>query len=164
MQKYDKFYVYELVNSLGVVEYVGETTNPKNRFYNHTKRKQYNGNGNGKFYGRTDITLSVVNEFDNKKDAFNYQCELQKRYGFQTDADKKIQTGKNVGNIGYKISCVVRRKPIIAINIKTGEKINFVSIAEAARQLNTTSGNITKILNPNDYRKSACGYRFEYVK
>lgn len=87
-----KHYVYLLADSNNKVEYIGETKRPKGRFYQHTKSKP-NGSSCGKFYGRTDITMHVVNEFDNKKDAFNYQCELQKQYGFKTD--REINKGRN---------------------------------------------------------------------
>jgi predicted GIY-YIG superfamily endonuclease len=90
-----KYYVYEIRNSLGIVEYVGETANPKERFGRHVWRrpcltKKGNvSNGVGGFYGRTDVSLNIVKEFDNRKDAFNYQCELQKEYGFKTDSEKQ---------------------------------------------------------------------------
>ena len=37
-----KHYVYELYNLLGIVEYVGETVNPKLRFDKHIKTKPIN--------------------------------------------------------------------------------------------------------------------------
>jgi predicted GIY-YIG superfamily endonuclease len=73
-------YVYELFNLVGTIEYVGETTTPKHRFNQHKSK-------DGKFHNRTDISMNIVEEFDNKKDAYNYQCQLQKQYGFITDAE-----------------------------------------------------------------------------
>jgi predicted GIY-YIG superfamily endonuclease len=81
-------YVYELYNELGSIEHVGETSNPKKRFYNHTKAKPIKGTGTGKFYKRLDISMNIVKEFYDKKEAFAYQCELQKQYGLITDKDK----------------------------------------------------------------------------
>ena len=89
-----KKYVYELYNLLGTVEYVGETINPKDRFRKHTKSKA------GKFYGRADIQMNVVKDFDNKKEAYSYQCKLQKHYGLKTDIDllSEGQIGKVLSN------------------------------------------------------------------
>ena len=83
-------YVYELYNLLGSLEYVGETCNPKVRMYHHTKIKPIVGSGCGKFYGRSDIFMHLVKEFDNKKDSFRYQCQLQQEYGMITDREKLI--------------------------------------------------------------------------
>jgi predicted GIY-YIG superfamily endonuclease len=82
-----KYYVYEIVNLMGTIEYVGETTMPKRRLWNHTSNG--NGSGSGRFNNRSDIFMNIVAEFDNRKDAFNYQCKLQYEYGFETDADKR---------------------------------------------------------------------------
>ena len=45
------YYIYEIVNLLGTVEYVGETNNPKLRFINHKCK-------NGLFYKRQDILMN----------------------------------------------------------------------------------------------------------
>ena len=86
-----KYYVYELVNLDGIVEYVGESTRPNKRFYEHLKHKPHVTNHNGKFYGREDINLNVVAEFETHKEAFEYQCKLQKKYGFKSDAEKNSE-------------------------------------------------------------------------
>jgi predicted GIY-YIG superfamily endonuclease len=75
------WYVYELYNLTGTIEHVGETINTERRFNQHTKWKR------GKFYGRTDISMNIVKEFDNLKEAWNYQCVLQKEYGLKTDSE-----------------------------------------------------------------------------
>ena len=82
------WHVYVLVNSNGIVEYVGETINPKRRFNEHKWK-------NGKFYNRTDISMHVVKLCDNKKTAWNYQCLLQKEYGLITDSE--IQSNTRIG-------------------------------------------------------------------
>jgi hypothetical protein len=40
--------------------------------------------------------MNVVKEFDNRKDAYLYQCQLQKEYGLITDSEinSKTHTGK----------------------------------------------------------------------
>jgi predicted GIY-YIG superfamily endonuclease len=76
-----KYYVYELYNQMGTIEYVGETTNPLSRWYNHKSI-------NGKFYNRLDIKMHIVKEFDNRRDAWYYQCELQSEYKITTDSEK----------------------------------------------------------------------------
>jgi predicted GIY-YIG superfamily endonuclease len=81
----EKRYVYELVNLMGTVEYVGETKQPKKRFCEHVKWSR------GKFYGRADIIMNIASEFDTKKEAFIHQCELQKQYGLITDSEKMIR-------------------------------------------------------------------------
>jgi predicted GIY-YIG superfamily endonuclease len=76
-----KHYVYKIVNSNNEIEYIGETTNTKNRWYNHIGK-------NGKFYNRKDISIEIITQFDTKKEAYDYQCELQKNNGFETDLEK----------------------------------------------------------------------------
>jgi hypothetical protein len=76
-----KHFVYELYTELGPVEYVGETTNPTRRFYDHTYKT-------GKFYKRNDIKMRIADMFDTKKEAWNRQCELQTMYGLITDGEK----------------------------------------------------------------------------
>lgn len=83
-----KWYVYEIVNLMGTVEYVGETMYPKRRWSNH--RCNANSTGAGKFYNRSDIFMNIVMEFDNRRQALDYQYELQKEYGIKTDLDHKF--------------------------------------------------------------------------
>lgn len=85
-----KYYVYELYNQMGTIEYVGETVNPKGRLKVHKCIA-------GKFHKRNDIRMYIVKDFDNRKDAYNYQCELQIQYGFVTDY--KVRT-KNLNRKG----------------------------------------------------------------
>ena len=76
-----KYYVYELYNQMGTIEYVGESTNTKRRWYEHSCK-------NGKFYKRLDIKMHIVKEFDIRRDAWDYQCQLQAEYGSETDSEK----------------------------------------------------------------------------
>lgn len=52
------------------------------------------------------------------------------------------------------------RRPIIAVNLKTGEKLFFRGQSEAARILNIQQANIWKVLTGK--RRQTCGYTFEY--
>ena len=55
----------------------------------------------------------------------------------------------------------VLRKPVKAIDIRTGKEWCFESLSEAARILNVYQSNITKVLTGH-YRQTG-GYRFEYL-
>jgi predicted GIY-YIG superfamily endonuclease len=146
-KSYNKFYVYKLINTLGTVEYIGETTNIKSRLKNHLSKS-------GKFYTRTDITLHIVSEFDNRKDAFNYQCELQKQYGFETDFEKNIRGGA-AGRDSTKQS-------ILCFNFITNKFIKqYDAITDAAQELNIKSAQICRVLKGE--RNKCHGYTFKYV-
>jgi predicted GIY-YIG superfamily endonuclease len=76
--------VYLLRNTnSGEVEYVGCTENTKRRFRKHIKDKPVYRNGDGKFYGRTDLELVEVKEFTDKKEAHLYEGKLKTQYGFE---------------------------------------------------------------------------------
>ncbi len=144
-----KWYVYELVNLMGTIEYVGETYDIKQRLYNHTKTNK--SIWDGKFYGRNDIFMNIVAEFDNNKDAFEYQCKLQKEYGFETDLDK----------MQYSIKKAYEKlnKPILCFDYKSNKFLaEFSSQREASRILNVN--NIDKVLKGTINHTK--GYRFEY--
>jgi len=99
-KKTGKHFVYEIINLLGTIEYVGETANPENRMIGHKGL-------NGKFYGRNDITMSIVAEFPTRKEAYAYQCKLQNEYGWESDLDKRqvklTCPHCNFNSIGYGI-------------------------------------------------------------
>ena len=46
------------------------------------------------FYGRQDISMHIVEEFDNKTDAWFFQCKLQKEWGFKSDAETNSEARK----------------------------------------------------------------------
>jgi hypothetical protein len=92
-------FVYELFNLMGTIEYVGETCNPKRRFKEHTRNKPLKP-GLGKFYGRADIIMNVLKQFDNRKDAYQYQCKLQNEYGLISDVEVFNKNFRN-GHSGY---------------------------------------------------------------
>ena len=53
-----------------------------------------------------------------------------------------------------------RSKPVVAINLTTGEELYFDGIREAARQLNLNNGNISKVLKGR--QKRIGNYTFKY--
>jgi predicted GIY-YIG superfamily endonuclease len=141
-----KHYVYKIVNQFDIIEYIGETSNPKKRFQAHTTTQ-------GKFNKRKDIELIVLKEFFDKKEAWWYQVELQKQYGFETDNDKTIRAAKRGAVIGGK-----NPTPILVYSNNTGEFIaEYESQNEAERKLNMRG--ISQILRSKT--KSAKGYLFK---
>jgi hypothetical protein len=112
-----KWYVYELINFYGTVEWVGQSMNPLRRFKNHIKDKPKEGNGMGKFYGRADLVLYIVKEFDTRKESYWYQCNLQKEHGLKTDSEKlhrkediNTRKKKSLAKIGIKRTDKVKQK------------------------------------------------------
>ena len=167
-----KWYVYEIINLMGTVEYVGETTMPKRRFYSHTKIAPKKGLGAGKFYNRSDIFMNIVCEFDNRKDAFEYQCDLQYQYGLETDKVKLkrngFQKGHNKGVVrnpygnpyGNKYANGAPKKSIFAFN-KQGKFIGeYKSVTQASIMLGLKQPAISMVLRQT--RNHAKGYTFQY--
>ena len=69
--------VYELINSIGTVEYVGETT------LSHTRLRQHTRCVNGKFYGRQDLVMNIVAEFNNRAEARQLEGRLKLEHGLE---------------------------------------------------------------------------------
>jgi len=88
-------YVYELINEIGIVEYVGTANDPEFRYRRHVYYKPNIKSNTGKFYQRFDLKLNVVKNFTTKSEAWHYQCKLQKEYGLVTDAEKLGWPGNN---------------------------------------------------------------------
>ena len=167
-----QFYVYTITNNkTGEIEYIGESGLPMSRRLNchvaHTKCS-----GSGKFAGRrNEITMNIVKRFDTKSEAYAYQCELQKKYGFETDYQKALKgTIDNNGKllmlskeaIEKRIKTMIEKyaTPIIAYDKITGALINeYQSINEAAIELNIDAGNLNRCINGIRY-KSVGGYIF----
>jgi len=57
------YYVYQLIEN-GKVIYIGETMYPKQRLYDHTKRKPKAGHG--KFYG-LDLEIEIIECMQQRK-------------------------------------------------------------------------------------------------
>ncbi len=102
-----KKYVYQLVNEQNIIEYIGEAFDPERRFKEH--KKNTTKSGMGKFKGRTDLKLEVIAEFDNTKDAYDYQCGLQKIYFGTSDKEQAKINGLKGGQYGY-LGWIERKK------------------------------------------------------
>ena len=110
-----KYYVYTLMNQYGAVEYVGQTYNTDKRMQAHTKFND------GKFYGRTDLTLELVKEFDNRRDAMKYEGELKLALNMEWTEKTGAIKGGTIG--GRKGGLIGGRKHIESGHIqKLGRK------------------------------------------
>lgn len=54
------------------------------------------------------------------------------------------------------------RKPTRAINLKTGEVREYISLNEAVRDLGVQQSNAQKVVSGR--RPHTCGWKFEYIK
>ena len=144
-----KWYVYEIVNLMGTIEYVGESTRPYERFINHTKHKGSPNNSFGRFYGRTDVFMNLAAEFDNKIDAFEYQCELQKQYGLISDRDK------HANNKSYRKANIILQYDINGNFIK-----EYPSLCKAGETLSIAKQMIKRVCD-KEYKQTH-GYIFRY--
>lgn len=149
-----KSYVYEIVNLMGTVEYVGETYRPKYRFKQHTKTKP--SNGSGSFYNRADVFMNIVKEFDTKKEAFDYQCRLQKYYGLKTDYDAMKERQIIITKIPRRTAI-----SIVASDLNGNYVGEFSSLREAARELMIKSHQNIKAVLSGKFNQIK-GYRFQY--
>lgn len=150
------FSVYKLVNSKKEIEYIGESSNIQNRLKVHLSTQ-------GKFYNRKDISAVIIKSFKTKKEAFAYQLELQKKYGFVTDT-QKLKDNASSG-LSARIDSIKKngtgKREINCFDYKTKKFIsNFPSIRNAEKTLNVD--NIEKVLNGK--YKQVGGYYFEYKK
>jgi predicted GIY-YIG superfamily endonuclease len=150
-----KHSVYVLMNEYGIVEYVGETNDKINRMRNH---KTPTGN----FTERTDLTMEVIKQFDNRKEARTYEGELKLQLGFEwTERTGASKAGKIGGKIGGKIAGrkavesgrlasyrELQKQSINVYHKDTNEFIGtFESIGECARTLHIQQSNISACLN-----------------
>jgi predicted GIY-YIG superfamily endonuclease len=165
MENKMKHYVYVLMNEYGTVEYVGYSKNLKQRFDNHTKSKPEYRNGNGKFYGRTDLIMEVIKEFPTKKEAEEYEGELKLQLGFEwTEKTRNSKAGKIGGKIGGRKNIgngiIHAETPISTYGKDTGEYVGtYPSMKECARQLNLYTQNIYHFFNGR-YKQTG-GYTFK---
>jgi hypothetical protein len=144
------YFVYELVNLMGTVEYVGRTKEPKMRWIEHVKKKPIEGiSGKGLFYGRQDLVMNLVKEFDNVKDANYYEGRLKLEHGFNWgERDNFVKNG-------------FRAPRAVLVYKLDGTFVgDFVSTEEAAHRLDVWSGNIGKVLSGKI--KQTGGYTFKY--
>ena len=143
------YVVYKLVNQENQIEYIGHTKNPKTRLRNHTCI-------NGKFAGRTDITLEIIKSgFRKKNRAFEYECKIQNELGWESDKEKYSKNMKEVQKT------TTEEKSIETVAYKTtGELVGiFPSIIEAGRKLGINNSLIHNVITGK--QKSTKGYVFK---
>lgn len=119
------YYVYELVNLMGTVEYVGKTANPKYRFYQHTKKL---GIGQGKFFGRQDITMHIVSKHPTNKEALQSEYDLQVYWKITPDRLKFGRIGIQNKTSKLREEEVIQIKKLLQLKIprwKIAEKFNI---------------------------------------
>jgi predicted GIY-YIG superfamily endonuclease len=153
-----KHYVYILMNEYGAVEYVGYTKNPKQRMKDHIKHKPYGlQTGKGLFYGRTDLTLEVVKQFNTRGEAEAYEGELKLQFGFVWN--ERIRTLKGSKN-GAVISAEIKRIPISVYDKDTGDYIaTYNSQKDCCNSLNLTRSSVSQCITGK--LKSTGGYIFK---
>lgn len=78
------YHVYEIIDSEGKVIDAGYTTDPKSRMYDHVHRKPGSGWGNGRHYGRTDVSMKVVYICETKEAARNMEDQVKIINGLPT--------------------------------------------------------------------------------
>ena len=121
------------------VVYVGETINPKRRFYQHTCSC-----GD---YDRKEHYYEIHSEHKERKDAISMEAGLKKEYGIpHTESSRAWHWNKP--------------KPIKAYY--KGDYVGeYYAIKECSRQLNLNKPNIVQVLR--GWTKQYKGYTFEYV-
>jgi predicted GIY-YIG superfamily endonuclease len=88
-----QYHVYELFDQSGTIVYVGQSIDPKSRFYMHTKVKL--GPGKGTFYNRTDLDWRIIQTYNNKKDALISEGVRKLELGFEWS--ERTKTGSYEG-------------------------------------------------------------------
>lgn len=134
------FYVYELVNLMGGIEYVGSTLYPKKRFYKHIKIKSNGRSGSGKFYGRQDLIMNIVCSYDNKIEARQEEIRLQKIWGFETEDEKVSKAVRGEKNSISKLTEDQVKEILLMIKKSITNK-------DIAKKFNVTASTIYKIKN-----------------
>ena len=126
-------YVYELLDQVGKVVDVGVSIRPKSRFRNHIGSKP---GGNGRWYGRTDLTWQIHSSHNTRKEArlvegarklevgldwTEYKCHSAGgKIGGKIGGRKNVESGhlaslrtqenqSNAGKIGGKVSSAIIR-------------------------------------------------------
>ena len=146
------YYVYELINLMGTVEYVGETYRPKGRMIQHTKSKS-TISGMGMFYGRQDLVMSIVKGFDNRTDARKLETELKLSYGLEP-------TERNASSKNIKKAYQKKSKEVLAYKLDGTFIGEYCSGRECARVLGLQQTSITQVCKGR--QKQTEGYTFKY--
>jgi predicted GIY-YIG superfamily endonuclease len=147
--------IYQLVNEENKLEYVGRTTKPEWRLYQHTHK-------GGKFVGRTDLKMEIVSEFDNIRDANLFEGELKMKLGFVWDEKLRSQkggfiTGKRFGKLN---GILHNSKPVLVFDTKDNFIGEYYSAIEASRVLNLHQASVNRVAN--NTQKQTKGYKIKY--
>ena len=127
-------YVYELRDNTGVI-YVGVTVNLEGRLYHHKKK-------NGKFTGRTDITIHEMSAWPTRKLARKEEGRLKLFHGFEWT---EIQTAKR--------NCKAQRVLTIkdANDIRSKYIPNIYSMSTLSKEYNVSKSTVQRILENLTY-------------
>lgn len=68
------YFVYEIVNSNEKIEYIGQTENPQARMKGHRK---------GLFKNRSDVNMRIVQSFETRKEALEFEGSHKIANGFE---------------------------------------------------------------------------------
>jgi hypothetical protein len=83
----------------------------------------------------------------------------ERGYWFTYDADAEPPAAFGKASVRF-----YKEQPVIAVELKTGEKIAFASAKAASERLGISRSSISLILNPHHPKKVAKGYTFELKK
>ena len=126
-------YVYELRNSRGEVEYVGETRRPKRIGKTVQKRRKRRPiehlkyNKKSPFLGRTDLTFNIVATFNDRRQALKLEGELKLSYGLEwTENNWVINNGRDTPNVSRKFN----NEQVIEIRSKYAKGYQLKQLAQ----------------------------------
>ena len=79
------WYLYEIINLYGSIEWVGVTYRPEYRWKQHTQVRPHPEKltGYGRFWGRTDLRMAIVDIYTDRKEALRKEIELKTEYGLE---------------------------------------------------------------------------------
>lgn len=134
-----KHYVYQIVDLEGNIVYIGYSTNPKNRFRQHTAVPAEPGYGHGRFFGRqNELTLEIVKDFDTRSEACAYEGAYKIANGFEwTEKLSQIKAGKANRTMSFQDAEHIRR--LYATGTMTQSQIG--------KMYNVTAVTISNIVN-----------------
>jgi len=105
--------VYDLVDQEGQTVYVGMSTNPKKRFWCHTKATPIYNNGFGKFYGRTDLSFEIISSHHTKKKALQMEGARKLSLGMRwTEREGPLAKKYNLRKLTQEQTEQIRHKYI----------------------------------------------------
>jgi predicted GIY-YIG superfamily endonuclease len=88
------YYVYELINSVDTIEYVGETYRPTYRLKQHI-----NYNNGGQFNGRQDLIMNIVSQFNTRAEALKLERQLKIEYNLPlTEKNRRLKSAISGGS------------------------------------------------------------------